>query len=40
MDTAAFDAELDKRAAASVYKDGARQAAPDGKYSIRWQVNW
>ena len=40
MDTAAFDEELDRRAAASVYKDGVRQAAPEGKYSIRWQVNW
>ena len=40
MDTAAFDAELDKRAAASVYKDGARQHVPEGKYDIRWQVNW
>ncbi len=41
LDAEAFDAELQKRVAASRYRDASNaHAAPDGHYSERWQVRW
>ena len=41
LDTAAFDAQLDARAASSAcHPAGSTSTLPEGRYSDRWQVKW
>jgi len=35
-----FDRELQKRAATSIFRDGARIETPTGSYSERWKTQW